>query len=125
LSGLRVLQRKRLDYPPGNNRIVDVPISVFLGAVRLRAYPSGLGLRVDRAMRGFAISFFTAASIRSFESLFRFGVCFLLSVIGTIVFVSSKNTGQFRTAHGFSGIAGSAICDSPPNLLSKVRRFGT
>jgi hypothetical protein len=33
LSGLRVLQPKRLDYPPGNNRIVDVPLSVFLGAV--------------------------------------------------------------------------------------------
>ncbi len=35
---LRVLQRKRLDYPPGSNRIVDVPLSVFLGAVPLRAY---------------------------------------------------------------------------------------
>ena len=32
LSGLRVLQRKRLDDPPGNNRIADVPLSVFLGS---------------------------------------------------------------------------------------------
>jgi hypothetical protein len=32
LSGLRVLQKKRLDYPSGNNRIADVPLSEFLGS---------------------------------------------------------------------------------------------